>query len=87
MLVAYDPSGNCYDTSYADFEIYPLLVADITSPAPQCFDNNSFDFLAAGNFTSDATFLWDFGNSASPQTSTRSRTLQELAFQILVLVR
>jgi gliding motility-associated-like protein len=71
MLVAYDPSGNCYDTSYADFEIYPLLIADITSPAPQCFDNNSFDFLAAGNFTSDATFLWDFGNTASPQTSTQ----------------
>lgn len=69
MLVAYDPSGNCYDTAYSDFEIYPLLEAQITSPPPQCFENNSFDFLAGGNFTSDATFLWDFGTNATPQNS------------------
>ncbi len=71
MLVAYDPSGNCYDTAYSDFEIYPLIEADISSPAPQCFDNNSFDFLAGGTFTTDATFLWDFGVNASIQNSTQ----------------
>lgn len=71
MLVAYDPSGNCYDTAYSDFEIYPLLDATITSPPAQCFDNNSFDFQAGGNFTSDATFLWNFGPTAAPQTSTQ----------------
>lgn len=71
MLVAYDPSGNCYDTAYSDFEIYPLLEALITSPPAQCFENNSFDFLAGGNFTTDATFLWDFGINATPQTSTQ----------------
>ena len=71
MLVAYDPSGNCYDTAYSDFQIYPLLVADIVSPEPQCFENNSFDFLAGGIFSTDATFLWDFGANASPQTSTQ----------------
>jgi gliding motility-associated-like protein len=71
MLVAYDPSGNCYDTAYSDFEIFPILDAVVTSPPPQCFDNNDFDFLAGGNFTSDATFLWDFGPNANPQTSTQ----------------
>jgi gliding motility-associated-like protein len=71
MLVAYDPSGNCYDTAYSVFEVYPLLDPNIVSPAPQCFDNNSFDFLAGGSFSSDATFLWDFGSNATPQTSTQ----------------
>jgi gliding motility-associated-like protein len=71
MLVAYDPSGNCYDTAYSDFEIYPLLDALIVSPPAQCFDNNSFDFAASGSFTADATFLWDFGPTATPQTSTQ----------------
>lgn len=71
MLVAYDPSGNCYDTAYSDFQIFPLLEAAVTSPAPQCFENNSFDFLAGGNFTTDATFFWDFGPNATPQTSTQ----------------
>lgn len=71
MLVAYDPSGNCYDTAYSDFEIFPLLDAQVTSPSPQCFENNSFDFLAGGNFTSDASFLWNFGTNANPQTSTQ----------------
>lgn len=71
MLVAFDPVGNCYDTAFSDFEVYPLLDAQVTSPLPQCFDNNSFDFLAGGNFESNATFLWDFGAGAVPQTSTQ----------------
>jgi gliding motility-associated-like protein len=71
MLIAYDPQGNCYDTAYTDFEVYPLLDAQIISPDPQCFENNSFDFIAGGNFESNATFLWDFGTNANPQTSTQ----------------
>ena len=71
MLIAFDPVGNCYDTAFTNFEVYPLLAADVTSPQPQCFENNSFDFLAGGNFAADATFLWDFGVGAIPQTSTQ----------------
>ena len=72
MLVAYDPVGNCYDTAYNNFEIYPLLEPTFVSPPAQCFENNSFDFVAGGDFTSDATFLWDFGGSAIPNTNTQA---------------
>ena len=30
-------------------------------PEPQCFTGNSFDFQGTGNYTSNATFEWDFG--------------------------
>lgn len=70
MLVAYDPAGNCYDTTYANFEVYPVLEPMFIPPPPQCFDNNSFNFTAGGSFTSDATFLWDFGPNSIPTTST-----------------
>jgi gliding motility-associated-like protein len=70
MLVAYDPVGNCYDTAYSNFEVYPLLEPSFVSPPAQCFENNSFNFNAGGDFTTDATFLWDFGGSAIPNIDT-----------------
>ena len=71
MLVAYDPTGNCYDTAYSTFYVYPLLEPSFTPPPDQCFENNSFDFLAGGLFTPSATFSWNFGNNATPSTSTQ----------------
>jgi gliding motility-associated-like protein len=70
MLVAYDPLGNCYDTAYQTFQVYPLLEPGFTPPPAQCLLGNSFDVQAGGAFTPDATFQWDFGSGASPQSST-----------------
>jgi len=39
-------------------------------PEPQCFIGNSFDFQATGNYTSTATFEWDFGPWASVPATT-----------------
>lgn len=69
MLVAYDPAGNCYDTSYAVFEVYPKLSPDFNPPPGQCFEGNSFNFTASGQFTNDASFLWNFGVNSLPATS------------------
>lgn len=65
MLVAYDPAGNCYDTAFSVFQVYPLLEPSYQAPAPQCLLGNSFDFFAGGSFDPSATFSWDFGNTNS----------------------
>jgi gliding motility-associated-like protein len=70
MLVAYDPAGNCYDTAYSTFQVYPLLEPQFTAPDPQCLQGNSFSFQAGGAFTGDASFNWNFGNQSNPQQST-----------------
>jgi gliding motility-associated-like protein len=49
--------------------INPQPIANFVAPNPQCFGGNSSDFLAEGVFSSNATFQWDFGPWASPDTS------------------
>ena len=39
-------------------------------PEPQCFNDNSFDFVAIGNYSSTATFEWDFGPWANVPATT-----------------
>jgi gliding motility-associated-like protein len=65
MLVAYDPAGNCYDTAFATFEVYPLLDPFFINPSPQCLNGNSFNFVAGGSFDSSADFLWNFGGAGT----------------------
>ena len=70
MLVAYDPLGNCYDTAYQTFLVYPMLEPNFNPPSSQCLLNNSFNFQAGGAFTGDATFNWSFGINSNLLTST-----------------
>ncbi len=65
MLVAYDPAGNCYDTAYSVFEVYPLLEPAFINPGAQCIAGNSFDFNAGGSFDASASFFWNFGSGLS----------------------
>ncbi|MEX1188858.1 MAG: CUB domain-containing protein [Bacteroidia bacterium] len=41
--------------------INPQPVASFVAPNPMCFEGNSFDFEANGNYSGLATFEWDFG--------------------------
>lgn len=59
----------CPDTAYQTFEAYPLLDPFFEIPAVECFEGNSFNFEAAGEFDTDADFSWDFGTHASPSSS------------------
>lgn len=60
----------CPDTTTAWFDIYYLLNPFFTSPGSQCSEGNSFDFLAEGFEDQNTEFSWNFGEFASPSTST-----------------
>jgi gliding motility-associated-like protein len=68
MLVAYDPAGNCYDTAFSVFQVYPLLEPYYANPGAQCLAGNNFNFSAGGSFDNSAGFNWNFGVAGSSQS-------------------
>lgn len=61
----------CSDTTELDFLIYPVLDPSFNfTYSNACINSNSFDFVGSGTFAPYATFDWNFGPSAIPQTST-----------------
>lgn len=64
-----NPSYPCADTTAHQILIYAAVTADIDAHGEQCFDVNSFDFEANGQFGNGATFHWQF-ESAQPSSST-----------------
>ena len=65
-----NPYTPCADTSIQTFDVFPLLDPSFNTPSGQCITGNSFNFTAGGNFIGNGTFNWNFGSSATPQTST-----------------
>ncbi len=67
-LIAYNDF--CSDTTQGVFKvkdsIKPSFVMNLN---PQCITGNSFDFNLSGNYTTAATFNWDFTSIAIPTTS------------------
>lgn len=59
----------CADETELLVQVNPALEIDVLTPDPQCLEENSFDFFLEGNYTDNATFSWDFGESGIP-TST-----------------
>ena len=70
MLIAKQQNA-CADTTYQNFEVYPLLNVNFSPQADQCFINNSFSLEAFGNFNSSAIINWDFASAGNP-TNTNS---------------
>lgn len=64
------PGALCDDTSIVTYKIYGPLDVDFDLDAFQCTDTNNIDVTVKGVFESYATFDWDFGTSASIQSST-----------------
>lgn len=62
--------NGCTSTDEVNVSATPIPVANFTVPPGQCFLNNSFGFVAAGDIPSTATFDWIFGPSASIASST-----------------
>jgi gliding motility-associated-like protein len=50
--------------------VLPNPNAYFTVPVGECFGNNSYNFLALGQFTFQADIAWNFGPNANVQTST-----------------
>lgn len=70
MLIA-NPGWTCADTAYSVYNMFDPISPSFAEVDPQCITGNSFDFSAEGNFDPTiATFDWDFGPNALPQTST-----------------
>ncbi len=67
-LIASD--GSCFDTLRLPIKVFPKLSLNYPVPkGKQCFKNNSFDFSADGDYTSNTSFNWLFGNNASDTVS------------------
>lgn len=61
----------CADTSRKDYFVYPSLDIFFLPPAPQCLNNNSFDFAANGQYDPRTQFIWTFDPAATPSISTQ----------------
>jgi gliding motility-associated-like protein len=61
--------GQCSNSAAMLFSVTapPTVVFNI--PPGQCFEGNSFDFEAVGEFTSTANFIWSFGPNANVASS------------------
>lgn len=65
-----NPGKPCADTVKKPFYIYPRLDIAFVPQGVQCLKNNSFNFSLLGTYINSATFNWDFGSSATPNSST-----------------
>jgi gliding motility-associated-like protein len=54
-------STTCSSQDNVVVTINPQPNGTFEIPESQCFNDNSFDFVASGNYSSAATFDWDFG--------------------------
>jgi gliding motility-associated-like protein len=78
-------SQKCIDTSKVlavnSITVFPSPIANFSysSATGQCFDNNSFDFTNATFFPTPGVIAWDFGPSASTQTSS-AQTVSNISF-------
>ena len=55
--------GTCPDTASMIINITPDIYAEFEVPNGQCFENNSFDFIAQGVYGPNATLTWSFQNA------------------------
>jgi gliding motility-associated-like protein len=62
--------GLCSNTAFYTVHVFPELAPAFTAPFKQCFNSNRFSFNAQGTFQPGAQFLWDFGSSGNPSSST-----------------
>lgn len=66
-LIAY---GNvCNDTANIEYKVIPDDSAHFLPLAGQCLEGNEYIFEQDGFFSVQSTFLWDFGETANPDTS------------------
>lgn len=65
-----NPGKPCADTIKKPFYIYPRLNIGYVPQGVQCVKKNNFNFSVFGSYINSATFNWDFGTAATPNTST-----------------
>ena len=68
VLMAQEQGCKNYDT--VQVAVFPIPTVQFAVPDGACFNVNSYDFLAIGNFGPNANFDWNFGPDGFPATST-----------------
>jgi len=64
--------NGCIASDQVVFTTINKPVVNFAAPAGQCFEGNSFNFTANGNFSNTAQFIWNFGiNSSVPSSNLR----------------
>jgi len=76
-----NPGYTCADTADIELTIYGAVVANILLDGEACFDVNSFNFEATGEFGNGSTLFWEFENG-QPPTSTQTNP-QGIVFDTL----
>ncbi|MEX1188820.1 MAG: PKD domain-containing protein, partial [Bacteroidia bacterium] len=68
ILTAND--GSCEASDTVNYSVTAPPFVSFASPSGQCFDGHSFNFVAQGDFTPTADFIWNFGpNAVTPSSS------------------
>jgi len=70
---------NCPLTVTEQFDIRALLAPEIEPTSTVCLENNSVDFQAAGSYTANASFAWEF-EMGSPGSSNQENP-QGISFE------
>lgn len=60
----------CPTTDITEIEVYTLLSPSFPAESSQCFNGHGFDFEGLGAESDQAEYFWEFGESATPETST-----------------
>ena len=79
QLIA-DPRTGCADTTYSTFKVYDSTTVAYVYQGEQCFTKNYIDFTAFGNFSVNASFLWDFGGNTSIGVSSIQQSPQNVTW-------
>ncbi|PKR82124.1 hypothetical protein CW751_01950 [Brumimicrobium salinarum] len=79
VTLTVNPGWSCAETTTQEFEVYESISSFFDQPDGQCFNGNSFDFQGEGDYKSDATFLWEFGQNANPTTGT-NETMNNIVY-------
>lgn len=60
----------CSDTAVQTFVLNDEVKAEYIPPDPQCIVDNSYSFTGGGIIPPNSSFIWDFGQYATPSIST-----------------
>ncbi len=78
VALTVDAPGACPFTTEEVLEIASLLAPEIPAQDIQCFEGNSFNFVAEGAYSAAAEFFWTFENGV-PETS-QSASVDDVLF-------
>lgn len=75
-----DPRTGCADTAISIFRVFDSTTIAYTYQGELCFEQNNINFTASGNYSSSASFIWDFGGNTSLGTTSTLESPQNVSW-------